>query len=79
MSFPIFYLQYMYDLLMNLLEEKGMSNAFAEKLSDVATDYEHDLYVKFLENMKLFVNSKWSVWIKNNEIQNVVSLFISIL
>jgi len=50
--------EYMYDLLMNLLEEKGMSNAFAEKLSDVATDYEHDLYVKFLENMELFVNSK---------------------
>ena len=48
----------MYDLLMNVLEEKGMSNAFAEKLSDIATDYEHELYVKFLENMKSFVHGK---------------------
>jgi len=50
--------EYMYDLLMNVLEEKGMSNAFAEKLSDIATDYEHELYVKFLENMKSFVHGK---------------------
>jgi len=50
--------EYMYDLLMNLLEEKGMSNAFAEKLSEIATEYEHDLYVKLLESMKSFVNTK---------------------
>ena len=58
----MFLLQYMYDLLMNLLEEKGMSNAFAEKLSEIATEYEHDLYVKLLESMKSFVNTKWNVW-----------------
>lgn len=50
--------EYMYDLLMNLLEEKGMSNAFAEKICDIATEYEHDLYTKFLENMKSFINTK---------------------
>ena len=60
---------------MNLLEEKGMSNAFAEKICDIATEYEHDLYTKFLENMKSFINTKWNVWIKNCGIQNVVSLF----
>ena len=43
---------------MNLLEEKGMSNAFAEKICDIATEYEHDLYTKFLENMKSFINTK---------------------
>lgn len=50
--------EYMYDLLMNCLEEKGVSNAFTEKLSDIATDYEHELYIKFLENMKSFVHGK---------------------
>lgn len=46
---------YMYDLLMNLLEERGMSNDFADKLSDFATKREHDLYVNLLERLQSFV------------------------
>ena len=45
----------MYDLLMNLLEERGMSNDFADKLSDFATKREHDLYVNLLERLQSFV------------------------
>ncbi|XP_065353965.1 complement component 1 Q subcomponent-binding protein, mitochondrial-like [Cloeon dipterum] len=48
----------LYDLLMNLLEEKGVSNEFALKLSDFATKYEHNQYVGLLERMQKFVNSK---------------------
>ena len=44
----------MYDLLMNLLEEKGISNDFVEKLSDLSTSYEHSLYVEFLEKVSKF-------------------------
>lgn len=39
---------------MNLLEEKGVSNDFVEKLSQLATSYEHSLYVNFLESVSKF-------------------------
>jgi len=45
---------YLYDLLMNLLEEKGISNEFAEKLSELSTIYEHSQYVKLLESLSNF-------------------------
>lgn len=45
---------YLYDLLMNLLEEKGISNEFAEKLSDFSTAYEHASYIGFLESLSKF-------------------------
>lgn len=45
---------YLYDLLMNLLEEKGVSNEFAEKLSDFSTAYEHASYIGFLESLSKF-------------------------
>ncbi|XP_055902280.1 complement component 1 Q subcomponent-binding protein, mitochondrial [Eupeodes corollae] len=45
---------YLYDLLMNLLEEKGISNEFAEKLSDFSTAYEHASYIGLLENLSKF-------------------------
>lgn len=45
---------YLYDLLMNLLEEKGISNEFAEKLSDFSTAYEHSSYIGFLERLSKF-------------------------
>ncbi|OAD56897.1 Peptidyl-prolyl cis-trans isomerase CWC27 like protein [Eufriesea mexicana] len=35
---------YLYDLLMNYLEEKGISNEFAEKLIEFSTNYEHTAY-----------------------------------
>ncbi|EDW02105.1 complement component 1 Q subcomponent-binding protein, mitochondrial [Drosophila grimshawi] len=49
---------YLYDLLMNLLEEKGISNEFAEKLSDLATAHEHISYIALLEKLSKFTGSK---------------------
>nr|CAG4637236.1 EOG090X0APE [Ceriodaphnia reticulata]SVE73105.1 EOG090X0APE [Ceriodaphnia reticulata] len=49
---------YMYDLLMNLLEERGVSNEFAEKLSDLATKRENDLFINLLEKLQSFVQGK---------------------
>ncbi|XP_077298761.1 complement C1q binding protein P32 [Arctopsyche grandis] len=45
---------YLYDLLMNYLEEKGISNEFAEKLSDFSTNYEHSAYICLLESLSKF-------------------------
>ncbi|XP_055852049.1 complement component 1 Q subcomponent-binding protein, mitochondrial [Episyrphus balteatus] len=45
---------YLYDLLMNLLEEKGISNEFADKLADFSTAYEHASYIGFLERLSKF-------------------------
>uniref|UniRef100_A0A182JIH8 Uncharacterized protein n=1 Tax=Anopheles atroparvus TaxID=41427 RepID=A0A182JIH8_ANOAO len=45
---------YLYDLLMNFLEEKGVSNEFAEKMSDFASSYEHAKYVELLEAISKF-------------------------
>lgn len=49
---------YMYDLLMNLLEERGVSNEFADKLSDLATQREHHLFINLLESLQSFVQGK---------------------
>jgi complement component 1 Q subcomponent-binding protein len=48
---------YLYDLLMNLLEERGISNQFAEKLMEFSTSYEHKLYIGLLERLKSFASS----------------------
>jgi len=45
---------YLYDLLMNFLEEKGVSNEFVEQLSDFSTNYEHSIYISLLENLSKF-------------------------
>lgn len=45
---------YLYDLLMNFLEEKGVSNDFAEKMSDFSTAYEHQSYISLLESLSKF-------------------------
>lgn len=45
---------YLYDLLMNFLEEKGISNEFAEKLSEFSTAYEHQSYISLLESLSKF-------------------------
>lgn len=49
---------YLYDLLMNMLEERGVSNEFALQLIDLSTAYEHKLYIGFLEKMKSFITTK---------------------
>ncbi|XP_047991957.1 complement component 1 Q subcomponent-binding protein, mitochondrial [Leguminivora glycinivorella] len=49
---------YLYDLLMNLLEEKGISNNFVQKLSDFSTGYEHAAYINLLEGISKFTIGK---------------------
>lgn len=49
---------YLYDLLMNYLEEKGISNEFADKLTDLSTCYEHTAYVSLLEGLSKFTSGK---------------------
>lgn len=39
---------------MNLLEEKGITNEFAEKIADFSTVYEHSAYVGLLEGLSRF-------------------------
>lgn len=47
---------YLYDLLMNFLEEKGISNEFSSKLIALSTDYERSQYINLLESLKTFVS-----------------------
>ncbi|KAI5631190.1 mitochondrial glycoprotein domain-containing protein [Phthorimaea operculella] len=49
---------YLYDLLMNVLEEKGVSNEFALRLSDLSTAYEHAAYIRLLEQVSKFTIGK---------------------
>ncbi|XP_044735055.1 complement component 1 Q subcomponent-binding protein, mitochondrial isoform X2 [Chrysoperla carnea] len=60
---------YLYDLLMNLLEEKGISNEFVEKLSELSTQYEHSLYIGLLENLSKFATEI----IGKNEVKEISS------
>ncbi|XP_022184003.2 complement component 1 Q subcomponent-binding protein, mitochondrial isoform X1 [Nilaparvata lugens] len=45
---------YLYDILMNFLADKGITNEFVEKLSEFSTIYEHNLYISFLEGLRKF-------------------------
>lgn len=49
---------YLYDLLMNYLEEKGISNEFTEKMMELSTSYEHTAYISLLEGLSKFTTSK---------------------
>lgn len=42
------------DMILETLEEKGITQEFARKLSDFATAREHALYIEFLENLSKF-------------------------
>ncbi|KAG4078467.1 hypothetical protein HA402_009179 [Bradysia odoriphaga] len=46
---------YLYDLLMNLLDEKGINDKFVEELSTMCTHYEHETYVGFLKEISKFI------------------------
>merc|ERR1719276_649107 len=46
---------YLYDLLMTMLEERGVDNGFAERLSEWCSAYENSKYISLLEEM-----DKWS-------------------
>ncbi|CAF0915483.1 unnamed protein product [Adineta steineri] len=45
----------LYDKLLNLLEEHGIGEEFANQLSDFSTAYEHRQYIGLLEKLQKFV------------------------
>ncbi len=45
---------YLYDLFMGMLDERGINKAFADKLSDYCSGYEHGLYIKMLQDLQKF-------------------------
>ncbi|KAK9877982.1 hypothetical protein WA026_020196 [Henosepilachna vigintioctopunctata] len=49
---------YLYDLMLNYLEEKGISNEFVEKISEYSTAFEHSAYIGLLESLSKFVSGK---------------------
>lgn len=44
----------LYDLLITMMDERGINNEFVEKISEFSTAYEHERYVNLLENLKKF-------------------------
>merc|ERR1719273_2454217 len=46
---------YLYDLMMTMLEERGVDNVFAERLSEWCSSYEHSQYINLLEEVE-----KWT-------------------
>ena len=46
----------LYDMLMNILEDRGIDQEFAKSLTEYSTVYEHSQYVSLLENLKKFFN-----------------------
>ena len=46
---------YLYDHFMNQLEERGVTQEFADNLSNYCSAYEHSLYIKMLEEIQSFV------------------------
>ena len=44
----------LYDILLNLLEERGIGEDFANNLAEFATSYEHLQYINLLEKLKDF-------------------------
>ncbi|XP_044766019.1 complement component 1 Q subcomponent-binding protein, mitochondrial [Coccinella septempunctata] len=49
---------YLYDLILNYLEDKGITNEFVEKLSGYSTAFEHSAYIGLLESLSKFVSGK---------------------
>ena len=46
---------YLYDLLMTMLDERGVNREFVEKLSDYCSAYEHSLYINLLTDLQKFI------------------------
>ena len=44
----------LYDILLNLLEERGMGEEFANDLVEFSTSFEHLQYINLLENLQDF-------------------------
>lgn len=47
----------LYDMLINILEDRGIDQEFAKGLIEYATVYEHGQYVSLLKNLKKFFSS----------------------
>ena len=45
----------LYDLFMNMLDERGVTQGFADNLSEYCSAYEHSRYIKMLEDVQKFV------------------------
>ena len=50
--FICFLLQNLYNFLLNSIEERGITDEFVEKLSDLASALEHKLYIDFLQKLQ---------------------------
>jgi len=48
----------LYNLLLSVLDEKGITNEFVQELANVSTDYEHSSYIKLLESLRAFCGNK---------------------
>lgn len=48
----------LYDMLLKLLEERGIDGDFVDQLTEFSTSYEHNNYVDTLEQLREFVASK---------------------
>lgn len=46
---------YLYDLFMNMLEDRGIDAKFADDLSEFCSAYEHSQYINMLEELQKFV------------------------
>lgn len=47
-----------YDHLLSMLEDRGVDGAFCDQFVNFVTEYEHDAYIKFLQQVKSFTESK---------------------
>ena len=45
----------LYDLFMNMLDERGITQEFADQLSSYCSVFEHNKYIKLLEDIQKFV------------------------
>uniref|UniRef100_A0A8D0H0T8 Complement component 1 Q subcomponent-binding protein, mitochondrial n=1 Tax=Sphenodon punctatus TaxID=8508 RepID=A0A8D0H0T8_SPHPU len=45
----------LYDHLMDFLADRGVDNTFADELIDFSTALEHQEYIRFLEDLKVFI------------------------
>jgi len=46
---------HLYDLFMNMLDERGINKDFVEKMSEYCSGYEHSQYINLLEDLQKFV------------------------
>ncbi|ODM88405.1 Complement component 1 Q subcomponent-binding protein, mitochondrial [Orchesella cincta] len=50
--------EYLYNLFMNFLEDRGISNEFISKFSELCTNYEHYLYIELMVNLQKFLKEE---------------------